>query len=54
MGSGKVKACIMTYFAVASWCLAAYMLPPVAMIVWMRRRRDKTEIIQEYDVDDEL
>lgn len=38
---------ILTYLAVASWSVAAYMLPFVALIVWMRRRRDKTEIIQE-------
>ena len=43
---------ILAYLAVATWCAAAYMLPPVALIVWMRRRRDKTEIIQEYDIDD--
>ena len=49
-----MNACPLTYFAVATWCLAAYMLPVVALLVWLRRRRDKTEIIQEYDVDDEL
>lgn len=43
---------IMTYLAVASWCLAAYMVPVVAVLVWFRRRRDKTEIIQTEDVDD--
>lgn len=37
--------------AVASWCLAAYMLPVVWLIVWIRRHRDKTVIIQEDDVD---
>ena len=42
---------IITYLAVASWCAAAYTLPVVAAIVWMRRRRDKTEVIQEDDVD---
>ena len=41
-----------TYFAVASWCAFAYMVPFVAMIAWLRRHRDKTEIIQEYDIDD--
>ena len=41
-----------TYAAVASCCLFAYMVPVVWLIVWMRRRRDKTEIIQLYDVDD--
>ena len=40
--------------AVSSWCLMAYMVPITAVIVWMRRRMDKTEIIQEGDVDDEL
>ena len=40
--------------AVSSWCLAAYMLPVTAVIVWMRRRLDKTQVIQEDDVDDEL
>jgi len=44
---------IITYLAVASWCAAAYMLPIVAAIVWIRRRRDKTEVIQEYDVESE-
>ena len=38
---------IITYLAVASWCAAAYMLPVVAVIVWVRRHKDKTEIIQE-------
>ena len=47
-----MNVCPLTYFAVASWCAAAYMLPVVALIVWIRRRRDKTEIIQEDDVDD--
>lgn len=42
---------IITYLAVASWCVAAYMLPVVAVMVWYRRRRDKTEIIQEDDVE---
>ena len=49
---------IWTYAAVTSWCIAAYMLPVVAMIVWIRRKRDPAEIIQEYDTeetqDDEL
>ena len=40
---------VITYIAVASWCFAAYMLPVVAMLVWLRRKRDKTEIIQEGD-----
>ena len=31
-----ILACI----AAASWCLAAYMLPVVAVIVWLRRRHD--------------
>lgn len=39
---------IITYLAVASWCAFAYMVPVVAAIVWIRRHRDKTEIIQEY------
>lgn len=45
---------ILTYAAVCSWCLFAYMVPVVFLIVWRRRRRDKTEVIQEDDVDDEL
>lgn len=40
---------LITYLAVASWCAASYMLPVVAIMVWMRRRRDKAEIIQEDD-----
>ena len=36
--------------AVFSYCLSALMLPIVALIVWLRRRKDKTEIIQELDV----
>ena len=40
---------IITYLAVASWCAAAYMLPVVYALVWCRRHRDKTEIIQEDD-----
>lgn len=40
-----------TYVAVASWCAFAYMVPVVAIIVWWRRHRDKTEIIQDYDID---
>jgi len=43
---------IITYLAVASWCVAAYMLPVVAVLVWYRRRKDKTEIIQEDDIDE--
>ena len=43
---------IITYLAVASWCAAAYMLPVVAAMVWWRRRKDKTEIIQEDDIED--
>lgn len=38
----------LTIAAVASWCLFAYMVPVVAVIVWWRRRRDPTEVIQEY------
>ena len=37
---------IITYLAVASWCAMAYMVPIVAALVWLRRRRDKTEVIQ--------
>lgn len=44
---------IITYLAVASWCAFAYILPVVAVIVWVRRRKDKTEVIQEYDIDEE-
>ena len=43
---------IVTYLAVASWCAFAYIVPVVAMIVWLRRHRDKTEIIQELDADE--
>ena len=42
---------IITYLAVASLCAFAYIAPVVWAIVWFRRRRDKTEVIQEYDVD---
>lgn len=45
---------ILTYAAVCSWCLAAYMLPVVAFIVWRRRRADRTEIIQEGDWPDDI
>ena len=41
-----------TYLAVATWCLSAYMLPIVAILVWWRRHQDPTEIIQEDDVDE--
>ena len=46
---------IITYLAVASWCVAAYMMPFISVMVWMRRHRDKTEVIQEYgaEMDDE-
>ena len=37
---------IITYLAVASWCLMSYMLPVVAAMAWVRRRRDKTEVVQ--------
>lgn len=40
---------IVTYLAVASWCAFAYMVPVVCAIVWTRRRRDKTEIIQNHN-----
>lgn len=40
-----------TYAAVTSWCLFAYMLPVVWVIVSVRRHRDKTEIIQTDDVE---
>ena len=40
---------IITYLAVASWCAASYMLPVVAVMVWDRRRRDKTEVIQDHN-----
>ena len=45
---------ILSCIAVASWCLAAYMVPVVAVLVWMRRRADPAEIIQKYDVGDEI
>lgn len=38
---------ILTYLAVASWCAMSYILPVVAVIIWDRRRRDRTEIIQD-------
>lgn len=41
-----------TYAAVASWCAAAYMLPLVAALVWIRRRNDKEPVIQTLDVED--
>ena len=40
---------IITYLAVVSWCASAYMLPVIAIYVWDRRRKDKTEIIQKDD-----
>ena len=43
---------ILTIISVCSWCLFAYMVPVVAYIVWRRRKADKTEIIQELDVED--
>ena len=43
---------ILTIAAVASWCLAAYMVPVVAYVVWRRRKADPTEVIQMYDVGD--
>lgn len=43
---------IITYIAVVSWCLPAYMLPLVAALVWLRRRRDPVQVIQEFDVDE--
>ena len=38
---------IITYLVVASWCAMSYMMPVVWAMVWWRRRRDKTEIIQD-------
>lgn len=43
---------ILTYIAVATWCAAAYMLPVAAVIVWLRRRRDRTAVIQEDDANE--
>lgn len=40
---------IIAYLAVTTWCAMAYMLPVVFILVWSRRRRDKTEVIQEDD-----
>ncbi len=40
---------IITYLAVVSWCAMAYMLPPIAIMLWSRRHRDKTEIIQDHN-----
>jgi len=42
---------IITYLAVASWCAMAYLLPVVGVMVWYRRRKDKTEVIQYDDVE---
>lgn len=42
----------LTYAAVSSWCLAAYMVPFVALLVWVRRRNDPTEIIQYDDCEE--
>lgn len=52
--NGEVIGVWLTIAAVSSWCLFAYMVPVVWWIVWRRRRADKTEIIQEFDIDDEL
>ena len=41
---------VLTYAAVVSWSLAAYMLPVVALLVWWRRRKDLTGVIQQDDV----
>lgn len=38
----------LTIAAAASWCLFAYMVPVVAVMVWWRRRNDPTEVIQQY------
>lgn len=40
---------IITYLAVATFCAVPFMLPVVYVIVRHRRRRDKTEVIQEDD-----
>lgn len=45
---------LITYLAVGSWCAMAYMLPLVALLVWVRRRNDPTEIIQAGDADGQL
>ena len=51
--NGEVNSYMwLTIAAVSSWCLFAYMAPVVWFIVWCRRRADKTEIIQEFDIDD--
>ena len=42
----------LTITAVCSWCLFAYMVPVVWFIVWRWRRADKTEVIQQLDVED--
>ena len=42
----------LTITAVCSWCLFAYMVPAVWFIVRRRRRADKTEVIQQLDVED--
>ena len=42
---------IITFLAVATWCASAFLLPIVTVMVWARRHRDKTEVIQEDDVE---
>ena len=54
MINGGITGMIITCLAVASWCAFAYLLPIVAMIVWWRRRKDKTEVIQYDDVELEV
>lgn len=43
---------IYIFAAVLSLCLPAFLLPIVWIIVERRRKCDKTEIIQEDDIDD--
>ena len=39
----------LTILAAFSWCLCAYMVPVVWLMTWLRRRADKTAIIQDDD-----
>lgn len=43
----------LTVTAVFSFCLSAIMVPFVALIVWLRRKKDPTEVIQEDDVSED-
>lgn len=48
MANGEVDSLmLLTIIAASSMVVFAYMLPVVALIVWLRRRHDKTETIQD-------